>query len=218
MINTYMDIPGQTTEYNLNNIYKIAEEVKQNCKGDKPKILEIGCAWGRSTWALLDAYPDCEHHIIENWAYERHNHYQNEITQHPSYKLLKDNKIDIRQQRKVWKFFVSQHKNYKNIVKLNSMSSEDYIAQCMDKEFDFVFLDGSHEYDTVIKELYYFKKALVLYGDDYRSTQQELVKAVNEYYEDHIKYSKNQYLQLQASTPNAYWCIWDSEVLGNMCF
>lgn len=218
MINTYMDIPGQTNKYNLDNIFEIADVVKNNAKGDKVKILEIGCAWGRSTWALMDAFEDCEHHIIENWAYAHHSNYNQVITEHHSYQLLKNKGIDIQNQKKVWKFFVSKHKNYKNITTMNSMSSDDYISAFKDNEFDFVFLDGSHNYKTVIRELYYFGSATVLYGDDYRPTQPGVVKAVHEFYEDSIQYEKNQYLQLQASSPNAYWCIWNSDILGNMCF
>lgn len=218
MIKEYMDIPGQTTEYNLKNIYKIADVVKNNAKGDKVKILEIGCAWGRSTWALMDAFEDCEHHIIESWAYGNHTDYNKTITEHHSYKLLKDKGIDIQDQRKLWNFFVSKHKNYKNITTMNSMTSDDYIRARKDNKFDFVFFDGSHNYKTVIRELFYFRNATVLYGDDYRPTQPGVVKAVHEFYENSIRYAKNQDLQLQASAPNAYWCIWNSHLLGNMCF
>jgi len=69
IITKAMDIPGETTELQHEWYQKIV-----NWFYYKPKILEIGCAWGRGSWAWLDCITDTNDgslEILDNWAYSR---------------------------------------------------------------------------------------------------------------------------------------------------
>jgi hypothetical protein len=214
MIKEYMDIPGQTKFDNLNPIIEIAAAIK-SYSVKKPKVLEIGCAWGRSTWAILDAFKDCEYHVLDWWGYVEQRQI-NQIKNHKIYPYLVENKIDIYNHKDVWQFNMKHHKHFDSIHTINSMSSLQYINTGLENEFDFVFFDGSHEYDVVCKELEYFNASLVMYGDDYHPRELGVMKSVHDFYYKHVKNNSLTHTYLYGSASKAFWCIWDMKKLGPM--
>jgi len=63
-INNALDIPGWTRK-SQHDLYKnLVQELPKN-----PKILEIGCGWGRSTWAWLDVLPsNSTYCVLDNFS------------------------------------------------------------------------------------------------------------------------------------------------------
>ena len=51
--------------------------------------------------------------------------------------------------------------------------------------FDLVFLDGDHSYETVAQELEYFKDCTLITGHDYNNSHPSVIQAVNEFLETH---------------------------------
>ena len=214
MIKEYLDIPGQTTSNNLDPILEIASAIR-GCGVKKPKVLEIGCAWGRSTWAILDAFKDCEYHVLDWWGYFQQRQID-QVKSHKIYPYLLENKIDIYNHRDVWQFIMKHHKHFESIQTINSMSSLEYIDKGLKNNFDFVFFDGSHEYDVVSKELEYFKSSSVLYGDDYHPRELGVMRSVHDFYCTHVENNNLTHTYLYGSATKAAWCIWDVEKLGFM--
>lgn len=182
---TAMDVPGYTTSEQHKLYAKLAKALPDNAR-----VLEIGCAWGRSTWAWLDCLPSTsKFYVIDNFLID--NRRLLEATNNISkVKNLHRKKITARQ---IFDSVINQHPN-KNIIKhvWESDSQEWIKSKNFTKEWDLVFLDECHTYESTAKWLNLFSDVPVVCGDDYNEKKYSgLVKAVNEYKNKEINIENN---------------------------
>ena len=58
------DIPGFNNQQHLKSLMAFASSIPENSK-----VLEIGCAWGLSSWALMDSLPKgCKLHVCDTFG------------------------------------------------------------------------------------------------------------------------------------------------------
>jgi hypothetical protein len=178
-ISKYSDILGWG---NFNLIYKeLLLTLPTNAS-----ILEIGVGYGRGTWAMLDAMTDHMSLFVVDT-------FENEIYK----KILRKNSLPRTLSPKNYKRFrkmlpnisqkemfinnISQHTRVLQLSEVYEMSSFDYINQNKKNNFDLVFLDANHFYETVSTELEYFKDCTMITGHDYNPNFIGVVKAVDEF-------------------------------------
>ena len=80
-------------------------------------------------------------------------------------------------------------KKYKNNINIIKGNSNEIIPEMIKEKFDYVFLDGGHKYETVLKDLKYLTQIIknngVILCDDYDLTYAPGVKkAIDEYVKD----------------------------------
>ena len=147
-----------------------------------PKVLEIGCGWGKSTWAWLDVLPgDCSYYILDRFLLSEKDLKR---ANRSFAKFLKQNKLKIRQ-KTIFFSIIQNHPNYNVIKEVWEMF--DYEWQQSDfytTNWDLVYIDGNHQYSVVKDWLKRFQNVPIVCGDDYSpETWPELVYAVDEYSE-----------------------------------
>lgn len=188
-ITQYTDIPGFG---HFGDIYK---ELLLSLP-DNANILEVGVAFGKGTWAMLDAMRSnmslCVLDSFHNDSYDLFN-----------FAVLASGGIDnininindcetfavfskIYSQRDMFLRCVSQHSKYHQLDKIYTMSSEAYMSSKHLATYDLVFLDGDQSYEAVKEELAYFKDCVVISGHDYNNYDCTGIKqAVDEFIADH---------------------------------
>jgi predicted O-methyltransferase YrrM len=162
---------------------------------DNSKILEIGTAFGRSSFSILDGMKQNQSlDVCDLWD----NTHWSDLTNDPRYmkdslfgnKTLIDSavesviKIGIR---KTWESHVNFHKNsnlIRNVFQQKSLSLDD-------TNYDLVFLDGDHSYDNLYQELNKFKHVSIICGDDFSFGENEdVIKAVITFGRENHKFLK----------------------------
>ena len=181
-ISNALDIPGLTSP-EQHFYYKIlANELPKN-----PRVLEIGCGWGRSTWAWLNVLPSSTKYcIVDNFELPaqfllfQYETYQNK---NPIIaKLIKEWAKNNTNQRKIFDKLISQHPNKKILKKIWHLHSDNWIgSEEFTDNWDLVFLDDRHYFDVMERWLEIFSHVPIVCGDDYAEDFPELVKAVDEY-------------------------------------
>jgi len=81
-IESYSDVPGFNNDTHLDNLMSFASSIPEGSK-----VLEIGCAWGGSTWALLDSLPkNCKLHVCDTFGMNnpqlKQKHYNGVMKKH----------------------------------------------------------------------------------------------------------------------------------------
>ena len=84
----------------------------------------------------------------------------------------------------VYKIFVSRLSKYSNITVLKHFAA-DVVANFRDETFEFVYIDGAHDYKNVLNDIMQWlpkvKKGFYIGGHDYHNTKfPGVVQAVNE--------------------------------------
>ena len=186
-ITQYTDIPG------YGNFDKIYKELVLSLP-DNASILELGVAFGRGTWAMLDAMRgdmslcvlDSFHdtssgllHWITSWG----NTGTMCISDFEMFKSL--SMIDSH--REMFLRTISQHSKYHQLQTVYTMPSELYISSKYPTTYDLVFLDGDHSYESVKNELEYFKDCTIITGHDYNNVEfwPDVKIAVDEFMANH---------------------------------
>ena len=159
------------------------------CEDDKEyNILEIGCFLGRSSMYLAEKIKETNKniklhcvdyfHIRDNW---------------PKNKQQKKELLD-----KYGEDLLPQFKNHilkldvENIVIPYKMSSDEALEGFYNDNinFDFIFIDGGHDYvvvnNDIIKSLKVLKDNGIIAGDDYFTSRpnEQVQKAVHESFDD----------------------------------
>ena len=179
-ITSAVNVPGWTTNVQHRNYEDLVNILPKN-----PKVLEIGCGWGRSTWAWLDVLPDTtEYHILDNfsmpyWALRKSVFM---VRANINYKQLKRIYKQNIAQREIFDVIIKQHPKQHLIKKVWHMPGEEW-KSCEDytTEWDLVYLDDDHSYLTVNNWLERFTNVPIVCGDDYHPSHAGVVSAVDEY-------------------------------------
>lgn len=185
-ITQYSDIPG------FGSFGDIYNELLLSLT-DNATILEIGVAFSRGTWAMLDAMRgnmslcvlDSFHHDSQelfNFATLAGSTSKMSISDYETFAVFSK----IYSQSEMFLRCISQHSKYHQLQTVYTMSSDLYISSKYPATYDLVFLDGDHSYETVKLELEYFKDCTVVTGHDYNNHGCPGVKqAVDEFVADH---------------------------------
>ncbi|KKM93190.1 hypothetical protein LCGC14_1210850 [marine sediment metagenome] len=182
----YMDVPGFNNEAHNESLQETARLVQPGSK-----VLEVGTAWGRSTWSLLDSLPSpIELHVLDSFIHlegGKIRHYEGCMKKHADivcqrYAL----KVFMEEgQRACWDWSLKQHPrmNTDKIV-VHQMLSEKF-RETDDIKWDLVYLDACHSYQSVSGELNKWTDCPILCGDDYHPVHKGVVKAVDEFLAKH---------------------------------
>jgi len=129
------------------------------------KMLEIGSYKGESTLMFAASGLFDEIHCIDP-----HSGYEeaNEIFE-DSWENVQS---DFFKNTKMFGDKIVYHRGY----------SYDFANSFNTSEFDFIYIDGSHEYDDVVRDIsdYSTKTSLILAGHDYGNSHEGVTRAVNE--------------------------------------
>ena len=167
-------IPGWTSEAQHIQYQKLLDQLP-----DSPKILEIGCGWGRSTWAWLDILPKtAEYFILDNFCLS----YRTLLKTYRDRNFLKRVNANKLYQKDIFDQIIIQHPNYFNIKEIWNMSGKDWIqSDYFTTDWDLVYFDDDHSYDAVTRWLQIFSKVPIVCGDDYLLTHLGVKNGVDDY-------------------------------------
>jgi len=185
-INKPLDVPGWTNSIQHREYKDLVAELPEN-----PRVLEIGCGYGRSTWAWLDALPPTSTYcVLDNFRLTSKWLHKSQYTNYKRINpiiasfIWKCNKRNTTQ-REIFDKFISYHPNQQIIKTVWEMDSDDWIVS---KEFtnnwDLVYLDDRHEYEVMKQWLSIFSNVSIVCGDDYNRIFQGIIDAVDEYSKD----------------------------------
>ena len=159
---------------------------------DNQTILEIGCLLGKSSMYLAEKIKNNEKNIklycVDLFTI-RNDYPSNETLRN---KLKSQFGTDLLPQ------FKNHMKNIgvENIVVPIKMNSHDALDK-FEKEnikFDYIFIDGGHNYDIIkpdiLKSLKILNENGIIAGDDY-ITSKDVKKAVDEIFENSVKINNN---------------------------
>lgn len=189
-IQTYLDVPGFNNPLHLDNLMKFAGGVPAG-----KRVLEIGCAFGCSTWALLDSLSDgCELHVCDTFGMTninlRRKHFQGVMEKHQHnsavayamHTYLEDESVNA--QRNVFDWVVAQHpRRHKILKQVHQQRSLELLAN--DTDWGMVYIDGLHSYENVLAELLNLEHVPLLCGDDYHPAHPGTMQAIDEFMEKH---------------------------------
>ena len=179
------DVPGWTSKLQHSQFIKLIEHLP-----DRPKILEIGCGYGRSTWAWLDVIPkNTDYYILDNFNLNFNDIFKPGYTGWRQFTKPEQNRQFVKKvldnkytQREIFDRIIILHKKYNNIKKIWHMAGSTWLdSECFSKEWDLVYLDDDHSYSSVKRWLEIFANVPIVCGDDYHTDWQGVVSAVNEY-------------------------------------
>jgi hypothetical protein len=180
-VNSFHDIPGWTYINQLEQFKEVAKLLPAN-----PRVLEIGCGYGRSTWAWLDALPaTTEMFVLDNFGtpYEHIFDYDNSFKN-----LMKVNMHKVKEfqesdmnQEQIFFNNIPQHPNTHIIKHVWNMDSSHWVQHINDKQWDLVYIDEDHSFEKTISWLEYFQNTKYVCGDDYSSAWRGVIAAVDLY-------------------------------------
>ncbi len=145
LLDRALAIDGWMSPVELEFLGKIAQS--------KDKIIEIGSYKGRSTRALCDNARGIVI-AVDPWAGP----------------YITDKESVLFDQAKSWDEFQRNLADVPNLTIFRGYF-EEFCKQNTDTDFDFIFIDGDHRYDSVIRDIYASLKLLrrggILAGHDY---------------------------------------------------
>ena len=152
------------------DLYVILSSVK------KPKMLEIGSYKGESTFMFASSGIFKEIHCIDPY---QGNEESNEI--------FKEDWDEVEKE------FTLNTRYFDNII-LHKDYSHNIVDKFEDGYFDFIYIDASHEYEDVKRdiELYFPKTKYLIGGHDYQKEWPGVMKAVNEKFKEPTKRYKDE--------------------------
>jgi hypothetical protein len=189
-IKNYNDVPGMIMPSQCEDIIKIAKKLPP-----KSTVVEIGCAWGKSTWCWLEGFPE-ESRLITIDVFML----DNKKGKHKKRQQTLGNPI-IDEIMNYWlthtgletlKKVLEEHPR-KNVIDhfIYNGTSDSFDLSSI-KKIDCVYIDGNHSYNYVKADLEKFGDiSEIICGDDYKpegrsgpyKPQMGVVEAVDEYCE-----------------------------------
>lgn len=158
----WRSIQGNRYFFGLNDLlYDLAHDFYNS---EDKKMLEIGSYQGESTFMFAASGIFSEVHCIDP-------HIGNEEAND----ILKENWEQVKQE-------FTLNTRYFNNITLHSDYSYNIVDKFEDKYFDFIYIDASHKYEDVKRdiELYLPKTKYVIGGHDYQKEWPGVVRAVDE--------------------------------------
>lgn len=176
-------IPGWTSARQCNVLTDTIASLPENAR-----ILEIGAAFGRTSWSILDGMkPGQTLDVCDTWV---HEHFLDVFSEDPSTfvpRVITQGDVETimwikdvlsqKNPRQLWDELINRHPNRNLLREVMQIPSEELT----NTDYDFVYLDGNHTYETVLHELLKFKHVPILFGDDYGDHQPGVVQAVKEF-------------------------------------
>ena len=198
---SYMDVAGFNNPTHLDNLSKYISELESG------RILEIGCAWGCSTWAILDSIQEkASLYTVDTFGMNnpalKQKHYNGVSKKHstnPS--VMYGMQIYMeKDQRSTFNHFISYHPNRKKLKKVYQCSSLEVLQK--DVNWDLAYIDGLHSYENVRQELDYLKNVKMLCGDDYHPAHKGCMQAIDEFKQ---KYPERTFYHDPFDTGSGFW-------------
>ena len=186
---TPLDIPGYVNEAHLEDLSKTIDSLSDNAR-----ILEIGCAYGRSTWCTLtNMKPTQTLTVVDTFVHLKPKKLlkgMRKASQRGAYTItakIAENMAYLDQcnnQRQMFDHMMSQHPN-RSQLQVYQMTSQQYIAQYPNTTYDCVYIDGEHSYSAVSMELNQYKSSTILCGDDWGPAHPGVTRAIDEFRSRH---------------------------------
>ena len=175
-------------EHFYNNIdgwfdFQIIYSQMVNKFSDRSHFVEIGAWLGKSTSymavEIINSGKNIKFDVIDTWGGSKYE------------ELLYEDTIN-KIQKSLYDKFIENIRPVLNIINPIIGFSNDIVNNYKDESLDFVFIDASHDYDSVKKdiEMWYpkVKKGGILAGHDYAQLTAVVHKDVNEFFgEENIK-------------------------------
>jgi predicted O-methyltransferase YrrM len=168
MKHSYFKIPGW---FNYSETYDtIVDEIS-----DDAKILEIGSFMGRSTHYLATALHNADKQTVKIYALDTFEG----SSEHANLKMPKDFFSTFKENLK---FFIGRDV----VIPMQGRSdSKEIIEKFEDRFFDYIMVDGAHEYEAVMDDIENWwpklKENGVMFGDDfYLDSVAQAVKTTSE--------------------------------------
>jgi hypothetical protein len=180
-INHFLDVPGFNNPKHLKALGDTAAEVTSG------RVLEIGPAFGCSTWVLMDnLQPGVKLHSVDTFGMNNmqlklkhfrgimEKHRENSAVNYAMSIYMNDG------HRAVFDHTTSHHpRRWQVLEKVHQKRSLELLAE--DTNWDMVYIDGLHSYENVIAELNYLENVPLLCGDDYHPAHPGTMKAIDEF-------------------------------------
>lgn len=181
-------VPGFTTPGQHRCYEDIIQKLPEN-----PRILEVGCLYGKSTWGWLDVLPPNGSLTVVD-SFTSLSLYKSrlisKISPENAFNFIwyaEDNswikpnwqELCHLPQYKLFEKIIHQHPCSEQLKEVHNILSEEYRNLGMSKDFDCVYLDDDHNYNNVLDWLHYFDKVPIICGDDI--TLHTVSEALREY-------------------------------------
>ena len=198
---SYMDVAGFNNPIHLDNLSKYISKLESG------RILEIGCAWGCSTWAILDGIQDkASLHTVDTFGMNnpglKQQHYKGVSEKHSSNSsVMYGMSVYMeKDQRATFDHFISYHPKRKRLKKVYQCPSLEVLKK--DVNWDLAYIDGLHSYENVKQELNYLKDVKSLCGDDYHPAHKGCMQAIDEFNQ---KYPERTFYHDPFDTGSGFW-------------
>jgi len=183
-INNSYDVAGFNNKKHLISLGNFVSKI-----GENSRVLEIGVGFGGSTWELMDSLPkNCELHSCDTFAMNHPqlvNRHVNGVLEKHSNNTAIVYQMEVyrtKGQRSCFDWAVKQHPRYRSLMKqVHQCKSLDVLND--DSNWDCVYLDGHHAYETVSQELKLCNHVPYMCGDDYHPAHPGCQQAISEWIE-----------------------------------
>ncbi len=142
---------------------------------------EIGVCWGEFSRVILKIVQPKELHLIDPWRFQADPLFARSL--YGSHRAKGQDDVDVRYLHVLKRFSKRQN------VQIHRSSSLDCVQSFPDNYFDWIYVDGDHRYEAVMKDLALFYSKVKLggfvAGDDYARkktnwTQDGVTRAVDD--------------------------------------
>jgi hypothetical protein len=209
-------IPGETTPLQHEYYKKIIQNMYYPDRTHNFKILELGCAYGRSTTAWLDAmnfipqnvYDNIELTIVDNFVYDTDKNKTRVFNNscYPEFDKTEwlEEKIHWPQ-KKIVEWVINQHENRKYLKEIINTESDKFLWKNQ-TVYDIAFLDGPHDYKSVYTSIGFLSKldTQIICGDDFANEQPGVLTGVLSWY---LKPKNREKYNLFTSSTARFFCL-----------
>jgi len=203
-IEHYLDVPGFNNPKHLDALAETASSIQPGSR-----VLEIGPAFGCSTWVLMtNLQKGVELHTCDTFGMNhpalKQRHYNGVMAKHGhnsaiSYAM---NLYLEKDHRTLFNHNVNQHpRRYEVLKEIHAYPSLELLAK--DTNWDMVYIDGLHSYENVSAELNFLKDVPLLCGDDYHPAHPGTMQAIDEF----VAKRKLKLVHHEFDTGSGFWKI-----------
>ena len=134
----------------ISGLHNLCSFVK-NELGDYLNIVEIGTYCGASTQIIANNFISGKINSVDPWQ---------SYTEDGNTYDLNIQALELQEAEQIFDKILI---NYKNIIK-NKCSSIDYANQIEDESIDFIYIDGNHQYSSVVEDIKIWYPKVKKYG------------------------------------------------------